>query len=203
MTVLLAQAPAAKPQAASQAPATQPNPSPRDVIKKFADAIRRSDTHTIKEIVFVANPDEERLVQTVCDYLSATGEFKSAVAKQFGPDALKQLAALSEMTPVDKMPAIVDAMADNAQEQISDTEAILESEQPNVTFILTNDGGKWRISTARMTEAWSPQDWEIREGQMRTAGEAMQMFAQKISDGGYANIGELKREIAAMFNQGR
>lgn len=201
--ILLAQAPAERGQPAAQAPATQPAATPKEVVKQFAGAIRRHDASTIKDLVFVANPDEERLVQTVCDYLTATGEFKAAVTARFGPDGQKLLTALSAMTPVDRLPAVIDAMMNNVEESVTDTEAILQSEQANVTFVLTNDAGRWRISTTRMTETWSPEDWETREGQIRLAGEAMQMLTQKIEQGDYASVDELKQEIAAMFGQGR
>lgn len=201
MTVLLAQSPEPKPQAA--APATQPQATPKEVVKQFADAIRRNDAAAIRELIFTVNPDEERLVQTVCDYLTATGEFKSAVVEKFGPQGTQLLTGLASVTPVDRMPAVIDTMLKNVEESVTDTEAILQSEQVNVTFILVNDNGKWRISTTRMTETWSAQDWETREGQIRMAGDAMQILGQRIEQGDFASVDDLKQEIAAMLGRVR
>lgn len=204
MTALLAQqTPAAKPQASVSAPATQPSASPKQVMRQFAAAIRKGDARRLRELVHCANRDEQSLVSAVCDYVAASAEFKHAIGDKFGPDGLKQMQALFELTPVDRFALLIETGIDNADEAVSDDEAVLQTQGSDESFILVKNAGEWKISATRMTETWTPEQWQSRHAEVVGAAEAVQMLAQKVSEGGYASVEELKREVGSFMNQRR
>jgi hypothetical protein len=211
VSLLLAQpAPSARGVDAAPAPATAPAPStapapvrdltPKQVLARFGAAIRAGDGAALRTLIDAEDADTQRLTQIVCDYVQSNAELRRAVAEKFGKPAVQQLAALESMTPVNHLGSVIDGLMDHLEETIDEDVATLRPPDPGIdTFVLVRrDGGGWKLSADRMTAAWSPQDWETREGMIRRAGEGVRALIASVRDGQIANLDELKEELSQL-----
>jgi RNA polymerase sigma factor (sigma-70 family) len=208
VTMLFAQTPAAKPLGSGGvAAATQPatNPAPKQVLKQFAAAVRAGDAQKLTTLTAIAGPEDQQLVDAACSYVTATSNFRKAVAAKFGAAAERELATLFELTPVGRFALLIETTVDKAPETIEgDTAMIHPPEIDDLTFWLVKDAsGQWKLSSQRMTENWTPQQREERLGLMHMAAMALARFTENITDGKYANMQELKAELGPIVRQNR
>jgi hypothetical protein len=195
----------------TQTPDTQPAAAapaaaldPKGFLRAFAQAIRRSDADSIRAMVHAAEPDPQQLLDVVCDFASAGAAFKQAVAEKFGENAVKQFAQM-EFTPVDRFAAVVESAGDKVNVEIEGDAAMLTCESAWGTDVvyLVKDAGQWKISADRMTENWSPDDWQQRTAQVQMGAEVLRTLAEKVLEGEYATLADLKRAIQEALNQNR
>jgi hypothetical protein len=72
----------------------------------------------------------------------------------------------------------------------------------DLTFWLVKENGRWCRDRPDDREL-DPDEWRDRLGLMEMAAEALNDFATRVADGKYANIAELKRDLAPIVRQNR
>ncbi len=73
----------------------------------------------------------------------------------------------------------------------------------DLCFWLVNVDGQWKLSTERMTEQWTPENWRERIGLMQMAAGGLEQFTHAVASDRYATFAEVKRDIAPMLRQNR
>jgi hypothetical protein len=194
--------PAAAPAAAASAPVAAA--TPKQVLHEFAAAVRAGDADKIAAMSQARNEQEQRLVRAASAYVASTGAFQKAVKEKLGPEAARELSSLFELTPVGRFTLFIETTVDKSPEAIEGNVAMIQPpEIEDLTFWLVKENGRWLMSVGRMTERWTPQEWEDRIGLMHMAAEALSGYTDRVSDGKYANVAELKRDLAPILRQNR
>src|SRR5262249_21171346 len=147
---------------------------------------------------------QKQLIEAATAYVAATADFKKAVKDKFGAKGQHEVESLLELTPLGRFCLFIDTSVDKAPEEIDgDTAMIQPPDVTDLTFWLVKDGGVWKLSVKRMTENWTPEQYQDRTNLMRMAAEGLGHFSHAVANGKYANIAELKRDIAPLLRQNR
>jgi hypothetical protein len=208
--VLLAQPPTTA-AAAGKPPATQPAaptanaPAPKQVLHEFAAAVRNGDGERLPALALATTENEKQLIEFASEYVSATGDFRRAVADKFGADAARGFESLFELTPIGRLSLFIETSVDQAPETIEGDSAMIQPpDVEDLTFYLTKDtDGRWKLSIRRMTENWTPEEWEDRAGLIHAAAGALHECAGAVAAGKYASPADLKRDLGPVLRQNR
>lgn len=206
MNQLFAKTAEPKPAASTPVAATQPAVAntPKQALKEFAAAVRKGDASRLPEMAVVETDEERELIRAACAYTDATGSFSAAVADKFGAEAKKELDTLFELTPIGRFTMFIETTVDQAPETIDGNVASIQPPGvEDLTFWLVNVDGKWKLSTQRMCERWTPDEWRERIGLMNMAAGGLHHFTEGVASGKYATLAELKRDIAPILRQNR
>ena len=201
-----AAAPASQPAASVPASATAPAEAmgPKQVLHEFAAAVRAGDVEKLASLSQVKTEQDRQLLRGASAYVAATGSFQKAVKEKLGPDAAHEMSSLFELTPVGRFALLIDTTVDQAPEAVEGNVAMIQpADIPDLTFWLIKENGRWLLSCERMTEHWTPQQFDDRIGLMTMAADALNRFTENVEDGKYANVAELKRDLAPIVRQNR
>lgn len=166
--------------------------TPKGTLTLLARATASGDSASVRSLLHVTTPQEEKLADILMDRNDVNVKFKAAATKAFGEEVANQIAP----NAVDEEQRI-----ERAEVKIDEDKATVKLDEESDPVSLVKVDGKWKLTLAALTAGIPAAEIDVRLDQMNMLSSVVKEATTELNEGKYKTPDELGDAIRGKLTE--